>query len=281
MVQNNEIKRINDVLAEGIRARANDPTLNDLFGLGDVANGALADILGTFTNTENLKAILGDLSTTKRLGQILGALDETNTLKAILGAYTQAAPLKTDVDAILEDTKQIADDSLPASPAAGSLARFIASGGTALGTPLPASKSLYDGLLGGIDAVNRVAGKAQTATTTIDLNQAAGTYDLFTGTAQSVIVEKLIISMPNANAGGALTSIRIHTNHTTQQEFISATNGAVGNLTAENQLASDSPISIGVGKKIQLTIAGGATGVSYICTVEVIYRAVTSGGYLA
>jgi len=170
MVQKNEIKRINDVLVEGIRTRAHDSTLNELLGLPGDEEGSLYERLGAFTATENLKAILGDLSTTKnlggilgafdttenlkailgdlstskRLGQILGALTETDNLKAILGAYTAAAPLKADVDSILADTTQIADGSLPADPAAGSLARFIASGGTALGTPLPASKSLYD-----------------------------------------------------------------------------------------------------------------------------------------
>lgn len=40
----------------------------------------------------------------------------------------------------------IAFASLPAAPVAGSLASFIASGGTALGTMLPASKSLYDAI---------------------------------------------------------------------------------------------------------------------------------------
>jgi len=74
----------------------------------------------------------------------LGGFTDTENLKAILGAYTAAAPLKPDVDAVLADTIQIADGALPASPASNSLARFIASGGTALGTPLPASKSLYD-----------------------------------------------------------------------------------------------------------------------------------------
>lgn len=49
----------------------------------------------------------------------------------------------TDTTAILIDTIQIADGTLPASPTAGSLARYIASGGTALGTELPASTSLY------------------------------------------------------------------------------------------------------------------------------------------
>lgn len=52
--------------------------------------------------------------------------------------------LNDDLDAILADTSMIADATLPASPTAGSLARFIASGGTSLGTQLPAEKSLYD-----------------------------------------------------------------------------------------------------------------------------------------
>jgi len=93
-MQKNEIKRLTDILAEGVRVRSNDGTLEELLGLPDVANGALGDILGGFTNTENLKAILGNLSTTKRLGQILGGLDETDTLKAILGAFTATENIK-------------------------------------------------------------------------------------------------------------------------------------------------------------------------------------------
>ncbi len=55
-----------------------------------------------------------------------------------------AANIPADIDVIKADASYLADASLPASPTAGSLARFLASGGTALGTQLPASKSLYD-----------------------------------------------------------------------------------------------------------------------------------------
>ncbi len=50
-------------------------------------------------------------------------------------------------DAIITDTEKIYDVSIGLSPADGSLASFIATGGTALGTRLPASTSLY-GILG-------------------------------------------------------------------------------------------------------------------------------------
>jgi hypothetical protein len=50
------------------------------------------------------------------------------------------------VSAIYDDTDTISSATLPAAPAAGSLARYIASGGTALGTPLADSKSLVDAL---------------------------------------------------------------------------------------------------------------------------------------
>lgn len=206
---------------------------------------------------------------------------------------------------ILADTNKIDSATLAVSPTSGSLARFIASGGTALGTQLPASTSLYDviGYESAVSLANKLtaaraalldqitalrmaqldstaAGKVQIAIATIDLNQGAATYDLLTGTAQNVMVEKLIIRMPDAAAGGALTSISIQTNDSTPQVFISSLLGAVANLTAQAQLASISPVIVAAVKKIQLTITGGATGVAYSCTVTVTHRAVTAGGTL-
>lgn len=124
-------------------------------------------------------------------------------------------------------------------------------------------------------------GEVQIDTTTIDLNQAAGDYTLFTGTTQNVLVEALIIRMPNDVAGGALTAISIQTDDATPITFISAANGAVANLTAEAQLASDSPIIVAVGSLIELTIVGGAEGAAYVCTVTAVYKAIVDGGYLA
>jgi len=136
-----------------------------------------------------------------------------------------------------------------------------------------------------IDIAGKIASilsnKVRSAVATIDLNQIAGTYNLFTGTTQNMLVEKLVIRMPDAAAGGALTSISIQTDDTTPQVFIPATLGIVANLTAQAQLSCDSPIVVATGKKIRLTIAGGATAVAYSCSVKAYYRAEVAGGYLA
>ena len=86
--------------------------------------------------------------------------------------------------------------------------------------------------------------------------------------------------MPDIAGGGALTSISIQTDDSTPQVFVSSALGAVANLTAQAQLSSNSPIMIATGKKIQLTIAGGAHGVAYVCDVVVNYRAIIAGGTL-
>ena len=132
-----------------------------------------------------------------------------------------------------------------------------------------------------VQTEERVAGKLQIATTTEDLNQAAASYDLFTGTTQPLILEKLVIQMPVGAAGGALTSISIQTDDATPSVIINSTDGAVANLTSEAQLAWTGAILISVGTKIQVTIAGGAHGSTYTTTILVQCRAVTTGGHLA
>lgn len=127
----------------------------------------------------------------------------------------------------------------------------------------------------------KVAGKIQPATMTESLNQALGTYDLFVGTTQKVLLKSLVINMPTGAAGGAITSISIQTDAATPQVIISAVQGAVANLTSEAQLAWTGAIVIPVGTKIQLTIAGGAHGSAYTATIDTECEALVSGGYLA
>ena len=127
----------------------------------------------------------------------------------------------------------------------------------------------------------KVMGRAQIAATTIDLDQAAATYDLFTGTTQAVVLESLNIKMPTGAAGGAITSISIQTDDATPGVIISAVDGAVANLTSEADLGWVGTLYITVGTKIQLTIAGGAHGAAYVCNVTAKCRAVVAGGYLA
>ena len=151
-----------------------------------------------------------------------------------------------------------------------------------LGNPDAASSSLYDAFAGNIAAVNRIAGKSQLEVTTIDLNQVAASYDLFTGTTQNVLLESLAFRLPNVNVSDDtnITSISIQTDDGTPGVLIRSTDGVKANLTAEAQIAWTGSLLIKTGTKIQLTIAGGASDVETICDVVAKYTAVTSGGYL-
>lgn len=110
-------------------------------------------------------------------------------------------------------------------------------------------------------------------TTTIDLNQAAGDYDLFTAGLSDIEILHLTIIIPSDLTGEeTLTSISIQSTDDTPVEFISATAGAVANLTANKYLQYNAGETVVGGKKIQLTIAGGATAAEQVCTVFVAYR---------
>lgn len=124
-------------------------------------------------------------------------------------------------------------------------------------------------------------GRLQVKATTIELNQAAGVKDLFLGTTQDVVIEKLAIRIPVDVSAGASTSISIQTDDTTNQVFISAATGVKANLTAQAQLGWTGVTLLKTGKKIQLTIAGAATGIACLCDVIAEYRAVVAGGTLA
>jgi len=68
----------------------------------------------------------------------------TFAIVARMSADVEVAVLQADVTIIKADTQTIEDSTLKVTPTAGSLASFIVTGGVALGTPLPNSKSLYD-----------------------------------------------------------------------------------------------------------------------------------------
>ncbi len=78
--------------------------------------------------------------------------------------------LTTNVGTLQTYANKIDAATLAVSPTAGSLARFIASGGTALGTQLGTSKSIIDAL-----GTNGVAAAAATAASAVSLFGAIGT----------------------------------------------------------------------------------------------------------
>lgn len=126
------------------------------------------------------------------------------------------------------------------------------------------------------DGLNWILKSAEGAifqTTTIDLNQAAGDYDLYTAGLSDVEILHLTIIIPSDLTGEAtLTSISIQSTDDTPVEFISSTAGAVANLTANKYLQYNDGETVAGGKKIQLTIGGGATAAAQVCTVFVAYR---------
>ena len=125
-------------------------------------------------------------------------------------------------------------------------------------------------------------GVLQVVSTAIDLNQAAATYTLLTGTTQAVTLEKLTFRVPNVDiSGGALTSISIHTDDVTPAVIFNVADGDLANLTQEASLGWIGAIPIPVGTIIQLTIAGGAGGAACVCDITTQYRANVAGGVLA
>ena len=134
-----------------------------------------------------------------------------------------------------------------------------------------------------LDGIGATVSNLQTRATTIDLQQAAGSYDLATCGVAAVIIESFIIALPNVNASddAALTGITVQTDHATPQVIIDGVTGDMLELTAENQLFWIGKTYLGVGDKVQLTIAGGAADAATVCNVTIQYRAVAAGGVLA
>jgi len=129
-------------------------------------------------------------------------------------------------------------------------------------------------------AFAKLAGENQIAITTEDLNQVAASYDLFLGTTKPCLLKSLSIKQPTTVTAGALTSISIETDDATPGVIISSADGAVGNLLTESELVWTGAMRIETGTKVQLTIAGGATGVEQICKIVAEYVAIEDTGYL-
>jgi hypothetical protein len=125
--------------------------------------------------------------------------------------------------------------------------------------------------------------KSTLKSTTIDLQQIAGDYDLFTGAAQDVLITKLVFALPAVNVSddAAITSISIQSDDATPQVIISAVSGAKANLASSAQISWTGAILLVATNKIQLTIAGGAADAATVCKVTVEYVPITAGGYLA
>lgn len=145
---------------------------------------------------------------------------------------------------------------------------------------IPVGATAFEGDTGKLyttpDGSNWILKNAEGAlfqTTTIDLHQAAGDYDLFTAGLSDIEILHLTIIIPSdLTVEETLTSISIQSTDDTPVVFISSSAGAVANLTLNKYLQYDGGEKVAGGKKIQLTIGGGATAAAQVCTVFVAYR---------
>lgn len=117
--------------------------------------------------------------------------------------------------------------------------------------------------------------------TTVDLQQAAGDYDLYTA-AGDVYISALSFTLPHVDCSddATITGITIQTDDLVPVEIISAAAGAVANLTADAEFNFAAPFILADTQKIQLTIAGGAADAPTSCTVVVTFRPIDAGAYL-
>ncbi|KKL13872.1 hypothetical protein LCGC14_2521420, partial [marine sediment metagenome] len=264
-----------------------------LADVGDASGSTLGSIYAILGNpAQTFLAMIGYEGATSLADKLTAAraalIDEITALRM---AELDAANIPADIDTLLTRLSAVRagyldelDFDLQATLAtiAGYLDAEIAAILAAVDTEVAAilADTGTDGVVvnSRTAAYGRLAGVEQMAPTTIDLNQAAATYDLFTGTAQVVILESLNIKMPTGAAGGALTSISIQTDDATAGVIINPTDGAVANLTSEADLGWTGTLYITAGTKIRLTIAGGAHGSAYVCNVTAKCRAVVAGG---
>ena len=217
-------------------------------------NAALASVAGALDTAANT----GEVDTgTTLMGYVKQLVDELTGAAGVDVWAGGAAPANTV--SIHEVIEQIYDD----------VTLVLADTGTAgvvLGTKAAAYKTL--------------AGENQIAITTEDLNQIAGSYDLFLGTTKPCLLKSFSIKQPTTVTAGALTSISIVTDDATPGVIISVADGDVANLLTESELSWTGAMRIETGTKIILTIAGGATGVAQSCKIAAEYIAIEDTGSL-
>jgi hypothetical protein len=181
---------------------------------------------------------------------------------------------------ILADTNKIDSASLAVSPTAGSLARFIASGGTALGTQLPDSKSLYDCLSGGVSAVNTSVGRRQVFEKTITAAANSGSNTIGTVSTQSCVIESIIIHA-NAAQTANLTSCAV-TGATGVITFIDAGVAIQSNLDAtDKQLWWTGAVRLAATKTIVTNLVGAASTAVNLTFIVTYYSSSANGGTIS
>jgi hypothetical protein len=114
---------------------------------------------------------------------------------------------------------------------------------------------------------------------TINLAQAADTYDLFTATGDIYVED---INLYCTVVGATFTSVAIATDDTVPTVIMTDVEGAVANIVAGTnfqQATKGKTFRLGTGKKVQYTIVGDTGTGTMLATIK--YRPISAGATLA
>lgn len=164
-----------------------------------------------------------------QINEVIGNKEDTAATGAVTTTDTMMGYVKqvvTNTEAIAADSAYIADGALPAAPTANSLASYVASGGTALGTKLADSKSLIDalGFNGSAFVAGGVAMYLPRCVAKTDGAVLNGTDDLFTITGGPVRCK--IVGLVTTIIGGA-ANLRLQHTTTAPAATVELSAGAV------------------------------------------------------
>jgi hypothetical protein len=204
-------------------------------------------------------------------GAAIGVEGQVAAIKAVTDLLPNAGALTT----IDGNTKKIDSATLVAGPTTGSLATFVASGGTALGTPLAASKSIIDAI--GSNGTTLVYGSGSALgavgtsfwvlkTLTSSSITFASPVDITTvSSGGDLVVDQIICKTDSTGLAGG-TNFQILSNNTKGLANILveavANLGASKTITLDNASVTKIRTVLSSGKKLQVqnTIADGTGG---------------------
>ena len=232
-------------------------------GSGDATAANQTDIIAKV-------GAVGDTATAENLSDVATTSLHAKVRRALLGighATYGLSAIKTLIDSCAKTAELISGAAVTFGAAA--VAQLLAQAQLGAAAALAAV------------AYTRQAGVMQVKATTFELNQAAASYDLATGTTQDVEIASVTVRNLTNMTGGGCTSFSVQTNDTTAQTFISNTSAVKASLAVGAQFSWVGSCILKATKKIQITINGAASGGTDVMDVVITYRAITTGGYLA
>ena len=148
-----------------------------------------------------------------------------------------------------------------------------------LGNEDVAGSSLWNALIGSINAVNRVVGKHQIFTKAITSAANAGDVTVATITTQACLIESVVVHSDGATTVD-LTNIGVYGGASKVVTLITTVQGAKANIDVQDEQVSwTGSVYLPTNATIVITLTGtGATAVDL--NVVVKYQACVNGGYL-